>query len=56
MEKCKCKRIKEGIINLKCPVHTGLPKVNKRNILKDEDKTYIIHFDSWKYQDVIKLD
>lgn len=36
-KKCICKKLKKGFINLKCPVHTGVPKIDKKHLAKLED-------------------
>lgn len=34
-KKCICKRYNEGYINLKCPIHTGVPKIDPKWIVKN---------------------
>ena len=53
MKKCICKRLKEGWINLKCPVHTGTPKIDKKHLLKKGESLGILNLDSWKITDIV---
>ena len=50
VKKCICKRWKEGYINLRCPIHTILPKIDKKHLIKKGDKfNPIINLDKFFY-------
>lgn len=48
--KCICKRYKEGFVNLSCPKHIVLPKVDKKHLAKKGDKLGIIEFGGGFYE------